>query len=54
MRTALPLLTSFMLAGAVFAGASDKYICVGDGLNPRVVRVDKKFAVEETCEVKGP
>jgi hypothetical protein len=36
----------------IFAGASDKYIYVGDALNHRVVRVDKKFAAEEICEVK--
>lgn len=32
----------------VSAGASDKYIYVGDTLNHRVVRVDKVFALEET------
>ncbi len=36
----------------IFAGASDKYIYVGDGLNHRVVRADKVFAAAETCEVK--
>ncbi len=40
------------LGWPIFAGASDKYIYVGDALNHRVVRVDKVFAAEETCEVK--
>ena len=40
------------LGWPIFAGASDKHIYVGDGLNHRVVRVDKKFAAEETCDVK--
>jgi len=34
----------------IFAGASDKYIYVGDCLNHRVIRVDKQFATEETCK----
>ena len=34
------------------AGASEKKIYVGDLYNRRVIRVDKKFAAEETCEVK--
>ncbi len=37
------------LGWPVFAGASDKYIYVGDTLNHRVVRADKVFAVEESC-----
>jgi hypothetical protein len=40
------------LGWPIFAGASDKYIYVGDGLNHRVVRVDKKFAAEAVCEIK--
>jgi hypothetical protein len=40
------------LGWPVLAGASDKYIYVGDALNHRVVRADKKFAAEETCEIK--
>jgi DNA-binding beta-propeller fold protein YncE len=40
------------LGWPVFAGASDKYVYVGDGLNHRVVRADKKFAAEETCAVQ--
>jgi hypothetical protein len=41
------------LGWPVFAGASDKYVYVGDALNHRVVRADKAFAAEETCPV-GP
>ncbi|MHC4915779.1 MAG: hypothetical protein ACYTGB_09835 [Planctomycetota bacterium] len=40
------------LGWPIFAGASDKHIYVGDGLNHRVVRTDKTWAAEETCEVK--
>jgi hypothetical protein len=40
------------LGWPIFAGASDKYIYVGDGLNHRVVRVDKKYDAEEMCDVK--
>jgi hypothetical protein len=40
------------LGWPIVAGASDKYVYVGDGLNHRVVRVDKQFAAAETCEVK--
>jgi hypothetical protein len=40
------------LGWPVAAGTSDKYIYVGDCLNHRVVRVDKKFAAEESCDVK--
>ncbi|HOX07377.1 MAG TPA: hypothetical protein PK280_13325 [Planctomycetota bacterium] len=40
------------LGWPITAGASDKYVYVGDCLNHRVVRVDKKFAAEETCPVK--
>ena len=40
------------LGWPVLAGASDKYIYVGDALNHRVVRADKQFAAEETCEIK--
>jgi hypothetical protein len=42
----------FPMGWPIFAGASDKYIYVGDGLNHRVVRADKVFAAGETCEVK--
>jgi len=34
------------------AGASEKKIYVGDLYNRRVVRIDKRFAAEETCEVR--
>ena len=40
------------LGWPVFAGASDKYVYVGDALNHRVVRADKVFAAEETVETK--
>jgi len=40
------------LGWPIFASASDKYIYVGDGLNHRVVRTDKVFAVEESCAIK--
>jgi hypothetical protein len=36
----------------VTAGASDKYIYVGDCLNHRVVRADKTWATQETVDVK--
>jgi hypothetical protein len=40
------------LGWPVFAGASDKYVYVGDTLNHRAVRADKQFAAEETAEIK--
>lgn len=40
------------LGWPITAGASDRHIYVGDCLNHRVVRVDKTWAAEETCEVK--
>ncbi|HOX05914.1 MAG TPA: hypothetical protein PK280_05895 [Planctomycetota bacterium] len=40
------------LGWPVFAGASDKFIYVGDALNHRLVRVDKVFAAEDTAEAK--
>lgn len=40
------------LGWPIFAGASDRYIYVGDGLNHRVVRVDKKFAAEAITPVR--
>ncbi len=40
------------LGWPVTAGASDKHIYVGDCLNHRVVRVDKKWAVETVVAVK--
>jgi DNA-binding beta-propeller fold protein YncE len=40
------------LAWPLCAGASEKKIYVGDLVNRRVVRVDKKFVAEETCEVR--
>jgi hypothetical protein len=40
------------LGWPVFAQPSEKYIYVGDGLNHRVVRVDKAYAAEDTCEVR--
>lgn len=40
------------LGWPIFAGATDEHVYVGDGLNHRVVRVDKTFAAAETCEVK--
>jgi len=36
----------------IFAGASDDHIYIGDGLNHRVVRVDKTWAASATCAVK--
>ncbi len=39
------------LGWPVTAGASDKYIYVGDCLNHRVVRVDRQFAAETTVKV---
>ncbi|HOX07061.1 MAG TPA: hypothetical protein PK280_11725 [Planctomycetota bacterium] len=39
------------LGWPVFAQPSEKYIYVGDGLNHRVVRVDKAYAAEETAAV---
>lgn len=38
------------LGWPMFAGSSDKYIYVGDGLNHRVVRVDKVWAAEAVGE----
>jgi len=40
------------LGWPITVGASEKSIYVGDSLNHRVVRADKKFAAEETCDVK--
>ena len=40
------------LAWPLCAGASEKKIYVGDLVNRRVVRIDKRFAAEETCEAK--
>jgi hypothetical protein len=40
------------LGWPITVGATDRYIYVGDCLNHRVVRVDRKFAAEETCPVK--
>ena len=40
------------LGWPIFAGASDKYIYVGDALSHRVVRADKVWAGEESREVK--
>ena len=40
------------LGWPITAGASDRYIYVGDCLNHRVVRADKVFAAEATCKVK--
>jgi hypothetical protein len=40
------------LGWPIAVGASDRHIYVGDALNHRVVRVDKRFTAEETCEAK--
>ena len=40
------------LGWPVTAGASDRHIYVGDCLNHRVVREDKKWAVEKVVAVK--
>lgn len=40
------------LGWPITAGASDKYIYVGDCLNHRVVRADKTWAAEETVGIK--
>jgi sugar lactone lactonase YvrE len=40
------------LGWPIIAGASEKHVYVGDGLNHRVVRVDKHWAAEETCAVR--
>ena len=40
------------LGWPIFAGASDKHVYVGDGLNHRVVRADKVWAAEAVCEAK--
>ncbi|MCK6472270.1 MAG: hypothetical protein L6R28_11035 [Planctomycetes bacterium] len=40
------------LGWPIFAGATEEHVYVGDGLNHRVVRVDKTFAAAETCDVK--
>ncbi|MCW8131698.1 MAG: hypothetical protein KIS92_15235 [Planctomycetota bacterium] len=40
------------LGWPIFAGASDRFIYVGDGLNHRIVRVDKKFAAEAIAPVR--
>jgi hypothetical protein len=39
------------LGWPVTAGASDRYIYVGDCLNHRVVRVDKQYAVQATMKI---
>ena len=39
------------LGWPVTAGASDRAIYVGDALNHRVVRVDKRFALEASVDV---
>jgi hypothetical protein len=39
------------LGWPVTAGASDRFIYVGDCLNHRIVRVDKTYAVERTVKV---
>lgn len=44
--------TEIPLGWPITVGASEKSIYVGDSLNHRVVRADKKFAAEETCDVK--
>ena len=48
----LKVVTLFEGRDAAGKGGTIKRIT--ETLNPRVVRVDKKFAVEETSEVKGP
>lgn len=40
------------LGWPITVGASDKSIYVGDSLNTRIVRADKKFAAEESCQIK--
>ena len=40
------------LGWPIAVGASDKFIYVGDCLNHRVVRVDRTWAAETTCEIK--
>lgn len=45
-RPAIPL------GWPVTAGASDKYIYVGDCLNHRVVRVDKSYIVEQVADIR--
>ncbi|MCG3177684.1 MAG: hypothetical protein BIFFINMI_00003 [Phycisphaerae bacterium] len=39
------------LGWPITAGASDRFIYVGDCLNHRVVRVDRTYAVEKSCPV---
>ena len=39
------------LGWPVTAGASDRYVYVGDALNHRVVRVDKTFAAEALVDL---
>jgi hypothetical protein len=39
------------LGWPVTAGASDRYVYVGDALNHRVVRVDKRFALEASADL---
>ena len=41
------------LGWPVTAGVSDRFIYVGDALNHRVVRIDKKYAAEVTVNVGG-
>jgi hypothetical protein len=40
------------LGWAITVGASERAIYVGDSLNHRVVRADKRSVAEETCDVK--
>ena len=35
----------------VTAGASDRYVYVGDALNHRIVRADKKFALDASVDI---
>ncbi len=39
------------LGWPIIAGASDRYVYVGDGLNHRVVRADRKFAAEASVAI---
>lgn len=40
------------LGWSIVAGASDKYIYIGDGLNHRVLRADKTWKAEASCDMK--
>lgn len=44
--------TEFPMGWPILAGASDKYIYIGDGLNHRILRTDKFWKAEATCELK--